>query len=61
VEAKDFAVKVWGLKRSQNYGSKHTDERPLAVVKVTLSADGKTVRLHLPEPARTWGRRSSTD
>jgi hypothetical protein len=55
VDAKSFAIKVWGLKRSQNYGSKHIDEKPLAVAKATLSTDGKTVRLNLPDLAPTWG------
>ncbi|AWM41148.1 Cytochrome c [Gemmata obscuriglobus] len=54
-DPKNYAVKVWGLKRSQNYGSKHIDERPLAVQKATVSADGKTVRLDLPDLAPTWG------
>ncbi|HUR55476.1 MAG TPA: heme-binding protein, partial [Gemmataceae bacterium] len=53
-DTKNYAVKVWGLKRSQNYGSKHIDEKPLAVSKATLSADGKTVRLELPDLAPTW-------
>jgi putative heme-binding domain-containing protein len=55
VEAKSFAVTVWGLKRSQNYGSKRLDERPLAVVSAALSTDGKTVRLELPDLTPTWG------
>jgi hypothetical protein len=55
LEAKNFGVKVWGLKRSQNYGSKHIDERTLAVAKATVSADGKTVRLDLPGLTPTWG------
>jgi putative heme-binding domain-containing protein len=55
VESKAFDVKVWGLKRSQNYGSKHIDERPLAVAKATVSADGKTVRLDIPDLTPTWG------
>ena len=55
VDAKSFAIKVWGLKRSRNYGSKHIDEKPLAVAKATLSTDGKTVRLDLPDLAPTWG------
>jgi hypothetical protein len=54
-DAKDFAVKVWGLKRSQNYGSRHVDEHPLAVSKATVSADGKTVRLEIPDLAPTRG------
>ena len=55
VDAKSFDVKVWGLKRTQNYGSKHINEHPLAVAKATVSGDGKTVRLDLPDLAPTWG------
>lgn len=54
VDAKDFAVKVWGLKRTQNYGSKHIAEKPLTVAKATLADDGRTVRLDLPDLAPTW-------
>ncbi len=55
VEAKNFNVKVWGLKRSKDYGSKHIDEKPLAVANATLAGDEKTVRLELPDLAPTWG------
>lgn len=54
VNAKNFAVKVWGLKRSPNYGSKHIDEKSLTVAKATASADGKTVWLEVPDLAPTW-------
>ncbi len=54
-DPKNYEVKVWGLKRSQNYGSKHIDEKRLAVKKVTLSANGKTVRLDIPDLVPTWG------
>jgi hypothetical protein len=54
VEAKNFDVKVWGLTRSKNYGSKHVGEKPLAVGKAVLADDGKTVRLDLPDLAPTW-------
>lgn len=54
VDAKSFEVKVWGLNRTKNYGSKHIDEHPLAVTKATVSGDGKTVRLELPDLAPTW-------
>ncbi|HMP01652.1 MAG TPA: c-type cytochrome [Gemmatales bacterium] len=54
VTASAFAVKVWGLKRSQNYGSPHVDERPLPVAAAHLAADGKSVRLELPDLAPTW-------
>jgi hypothetical protein len=48
-------VNVWNLLRSQNYGSKHIDEKPLTVSKAVLGGDGKTVRLELPDLAPTWG------
>jgi len=54
-EVKNYTIKVWGLKRSQAYGSKHIDEKALAVSKATASNDGKTVRLEIPELAPTWG------
>jgi putative heme-binding domain-containing protein len=53
-DPKNFEVKVWGLKRTQNYGSKHIDEKPLAVTKAALAADGKTVRLEISDLAPTW-------
>ncbi|MFO0850585.1 MAG: hypothetical protein U0871_18800 [Gemmataceae bacterium] len=54
-DPRNYGVKVWGLKRSQNYGSKHVNERPLTVSAAALSADGKTVRLTIPDLAPTWG------
>ncbi|MBY0375652.1 MAG: hypothetical protein K2Q23_16770, partial [Bryobacteraceae bacterium] len=51
----NYAVKVWGLTRSQNYGSKHVNEHPLAVAKAALAADGRTVRLKLPDLVPTGG------
>jgi putative heme-binding domain-containing protein len=54
-EAKNFEIKVWGLKRSQNYGSKHVDEHAVAVAKASLQPDGRTVRLAIPDLAPTWG------
>ncbi|MFO0866766.1 MAG: DUF6797 domain-containing protein [Gemmataceae bacterium] len=53
-DAKDFDVKVWGLKRSKNYGSKHIDEHPLTVKRVSVSADRRTVRIELPDLTPTW-------
>jgi putative heme-binding domain-containing protein len=54
-DPKNYDVKVWGLKRSQQYGSKHIDEKPLTVTKATVSADGKTVRLEVADLAPTRG------
>jgi putative heme-binding domain-containing protein len=55
LNAKNFEVKLWGLHRSKNYGSKHIDEKPLAVGKATISSDGKTVQLDLPGLTPTRG------
>ena len=54
-DPKNYEVKVWGLKRSLQYGSKHIDEKTLTVSKATVSADGKTVRLDIADLAPTWG------
>ena len=50
----NYSVKIWGLKRTANYGSDHYNERPLRVTAAALSADGKTVRLEIPEIEPTW-------
>jgi len=53
-EVKNYRVRVWSLRRTANYGSKHHDERELAVSAARLSADGKTIVLTLPKLAPTW-------
>jgi hypothetical protein len=50
-----WVLKAWDLKRTSNYGSKHFNERTLSVSSATLSADGLTVELEVPELAPTWG------
>ena len=54
-DVKNYEIKVWDLKRSQNYGSKHLNERPLPVTKASLTPDGKTVRLEIANLSATWG------
>ena len=53
VEATSCAMKVWSLKRTANYGSKHFDEHELPIQSVKLSADKKTVVLSIPDLAST--------
>ena len=48
-----FAFKVWSLKRSASYGSKHHDEHPLEITGARLAADGRTVELAIPGLAPT--------
>ena len=54
-DVKNYEIKVWGLIRSQNYGSKHIDEKSLAVSKAVLRPDGRTVRLDIANLSPTWG------
>jgi hypothetical protein len=53
VKTSDFNFKVWSLKRSANYGSKHFDEHPLEIRAARLSADKRTVTLEIPDLAPT--------
>ena len=54
VNPANFKVKTWDLKRTKGYGSKHYNEKRLAVKSVTVSADGKSVTLYLPDIKPTW-------
>jgi hypothetical protein len=54
VDAANYAVKVWGLKRTEDYGSKHYDERCIEVESARIDADGRAVHLDIPEIAPTW-------
>jgi hypothetical protein len=54
-DPKNYAVKTWSLKRSEQYGSKHFDENRSKVTAAKLSADGKTVTLEIEELKPTWG------
>eukprot|EP00456_Euglypha_rotunda_P042299 TRINITY_DN32_c0_g4_i2.p1 TRINITY_DN32_c0_g4~~TRINITY_DN32_c0_g4_i2.p1 ORF type:complete len:1344 (-),score=278.21 TRINITY_DN32_c0_g4_i2:37204-41235(-) len=49
-----YVVRTWSLKRSADYGSKHHDEKTLAVASVELSEDRRTVTLNLPDIRPTW-------
>jgi glucose/arabinose dehydrogenase/mono/diheme cytochrome c family protein len=54
IDPTDCAMKVWSLKRTKNYGSKHYDEHELTIRDVKLSDDKKTITLEIPELAPTW-------
>jgi putative heme-binding domain-containing protein len=54
-DVRNYAARVWGLKRSANYGSPHVNERPLPVTRASLGADGRTVTLEMPDLKPTWG------
>jgi len=48
-EASNYEVKTWNLVRSSNYGSDRYNVQTLKIDKAQLSADGKTVKLTLPD------------
>ena len=48
-----FGFKIWSLKRSASYGSKHYDEHPLEIASARLSTDSRTVTLAIPALAPT--------
>jgi putative heme-binding domain-containing protein len=52
--AANYAVQIWSIRRSANYGSDHYDETPLTVTHAALSADGRTVTLQIPQIKPTW-------
>ncbi|MFO1438589.1 MAG: DUF6797 domain-containing protein [Verrucomicrobiaceae bacterium] len=54
IDPTDCAMKVWSLKRTKNYGSKHYDEHELMIRGVELSDDKRTVTLDIPDLAATW-------
>jgi hypothetical protein len=53
VKADAFAFKVWFLKRTAGYGSKHFDEHAEEITDARLNADGRTVTLVIPSLAPT--------
>jgi hypothetical protein len=50
----NYAVRTWSLKRSEQYGSQHYDEKPSKVTGARLSADGKTVLVEIADLKSTW-------
>lgn len=53
-DPKNYSVKVWSLKRTADYGSKHYNERSLKVTSAKLSEDGRQIFLEIPDIAPTW-------
>jgi len=49
-----YEINTWELKRSRKYGSKRYDTKSLSIDKLTLSDDGKTLMISLPEIQPTW-------
>ncbi len=47
-------IKVWGLKRTANYGSNHINEHEVKVTGLRLEEDGQTLHIDVPAIAPTW-------
>ena len=54
-DPRNFSVQTWDLKRTENYGSKHYNEKRLEVVKAFVGDDRTSVFLQIPDIAPTWG------
>lgn len=53
-DPENYAVKVWSLRRTANYGSDHYNEHEIKISAAAVSPDGRTVHLTIPEIAPTW-------
>ncbi len=55
-ELRNVTIKAWDLRRSEDYGSPHLNEHPVEVTRASLSSDGRTVELHIPnlQPTGAW-------
>ena len=53
-DPKNYSARTWSLKRTANYGSDHYHERPARITAATVSDDGRTVRLEIPDLQPTW-------
>jgi putative heme-binding domain-containing protein len=53
-DIKNYRVKVWSLKRTRNYGSKHYDEHEVKITEARVAADGRSVELLIPDISPTW-------
>lgn len=50
----NYIIETWGLKRSARYGSNQVDRHDLTVKSATLSDDGRSVTLTIPDIEPTW-------
>ena len=54
VDRGNYVVSTWQLERTRNYGSGRLDTKTLGVDSITLSPDGRTVQLSMPQIGPTW-------
>ena len=51
----NYAAEIWSLRRTEKYGSQHYDERPVRIMRASLSGDARTVTLTIPDLQPTQG------
>ena len=49
-----YSARTWSLKRTVNYGSDHYNERRARITAATVSDDGRTIWLEIPDLQPTW-------
>lgn len=54
IQAGKIRITTWSLRRTADYGSKHYDEKQLSVAGVSLSEDGRSVSVLVPDIRPTW-------
>jgi hypothetical protein len=60
-DVSNYEIKIWDLKRTKNYGSKHYNERSLEIESVDVSNDRKSIFLNIPEITTTWSMEIKMD
>ena len=50
----NYEVNTWDIKRTRSYGSKRYNEKTLKIHQLSLSDDGQTLMIHLPEIKPSW-------
>jgi hypothetical protein len=51
----NYALTAWDLRRTENYGSDHVNQRGWDVTTAALAEDGRTLTLYVPDLAPTRG------
>ena len=49
IDVSRYSARTWSIKQTSDYGSDHHDERSLEITAASLSADGHTVLLKIPD------------
>ncbi len=53
-DADQYTISTWDIKRTRNYGSDRYNLEELEIDRVSVSEDGKTITIHMPDIKPTW-------